>query len=196
MISSLNTYYLIWTFHPRSRTTNGVIIVRTGPPGRNDFEAWFEALQAQVSAVGHPLCFLMASMMEAVQRTFQVTLQCQELINDIESRTGYNPWLPVHEIGIEPMGVGELSQASKNIGVVLVSLEDFARHVKLLRDATDRAERGGFVDLLGDDGVGMASAVHILREQMSDWAVRIDYLRERAKNQLPVYCSGEIGKEG
>lgn len=186
MISSLNTYYLIWTYHPRSRTTNGVILVRTGAPGRDDFEAWFEALQAQVSAVGHPLCLFIASAMEALQRTFQVTLQCHGLISDIEARTGYSPWLPAHGAGFEPMGVGELFEASRNIGVVLVSLEDFARHVKLLRAAIDRAGGGGFVDLLGDDGVGMASAVHILREQMRDWGVRIDYLRERAKNQLSV----------
>jgi len=128
--------------------------------------------------------------MQVMPQIWRATLRCNAFINETEARTGYNPWLPAR--GVAEFGLEELILASRGVGTVLVTLEDFERHVKLLRAVMDSAEKGGFVELGGEDGAGVQESMHYLTAQMADCAVRLAYLRERGKNQLPV-VSGHCG---
>ncbi|KAK0708424.1 hypothetical protein B0H67DRAFT_556910 [Lasiosphaeris hirsuta] len=82
----------------------------------------------------------------------------------------------------------KITVASRNIGAVLVHLEDDARQLRALQRATDSLCRAGFANMPSCSGEAteVLSAIQALRQQMDSWEVRVDYLRERAKNQLAV----------
>ena len=92
-MASLNTYFLTWTYHPKTKSTTALIIIRTEPGGRNDWEDWFTTLRLQTKVVEHALCLFLTSMVEVMQRIYKNTLQCHAFINETGTRTGYNPWL-------------------------------------------------------------------------------------------------------
>jgi Mg2+ and Co2+ transporter CorA len=97
---------------------------------------------------------------------------------------------------MEPLTTQSLNQvtnASRKIGAVLVHLEDDARQLRVLQRAVDSLCRAGFANMsipggCSDAGLGaeVLSAIQTLQQQMDSWEVRVDYLRERAKNQLTV----------
>jgi len=187
------TYCVIWAFSPKTQTTSGVIVTRPDTSAKTaHVDHWWQALQSQAAIARHPLCLFLVSAMEAVERTFRGTMLCQGRINHLERLTGFNPWnlglSRLTELESVPMSLEELSLSSRGMGAVMVSLEDFSRQARLLRQATEHATRLGIIDLVPESSViaDVTSAINLLQQQMASWEVRIDYLRERAKNQLTV----------
>jgi len=74
----------------------------------------------------------------------------------------------------------------RGVRTVLVTLKDFKRHIKLLRAIVDSAKKGGFIKLRGEDRAGVQESIHYLAAQIADCAVKLAYLREKGKNQLPI----------
>ncbi|KAK5657235.1 hypothetical protein OQA88_3294 [Cercophora sp. LCS_1] len=75
------------------------------------------------------------------------------------------------------------------MGAVLVSLEDYARLLRLLRQAADHVHRSDVAANVTSDVaevMDVAAAVHLLEQQMTAWEGQVGHLRERAKNQLTI----------
>jgi hypothetical protein len=188
MVSSF-THCIAWTYSPQSQTTCGVVIIRPDVlRGQNDAEYWIQALDMQLAVVKHPLCLFLAYAMQTMDQTYQGSLICQAQINHIEKITGYNPWSRDSDGDPTPITLDELSLASRNIGAVSVSLADYLRQIQLLQQATEALGSSGFTEDSSSvpESANVAAALHVLLQQVNSWEVRIEYLRERAKNQLTV----------
>lgn len=192
MVSSY-AYCVVWTFCTQSQTTSGVIIVRPDHPRPDPYEQWWQVLTTQTGSVRHPLWPFLVSALQSMEETYRNTAECQAHINQVESLTRFNPWTQGRPPSSPPpMELDDLSRLSRNIGSVMISLEDCMRQVKLLQHTTESYQRSGFVD----EGVNITPAVHILQQQMDSWGIRLQYLSERAKNQVSVVSHSDHQQEG
>ena len=216
------TYCLAWTYSQQTQITSGVMILRPGNHlGRIDFEEWFQALEMQIPIARHPLCLFLVSTMQTMHLATVGAQGAQSLINDIEWRTGFYPWTPfyrrrflnrttTHDVEDDDassperrnflpsstvpsnMTLDELSLSSRNIGAILVFMEDHFRQIKALQTAADAfAEPGVGVhdsSALAAEEESIRVALRLLRQQMDSAYMRLNYLRERGKNQLTVVC--------
>jgi hypothetical protein len=187
-IVSWYAYCVVWTYCPRLQSTSGVLFVCHQILDRSHAEQWCRALEMQVAVIQHPLCLFLSYSMQALEQAYQGSLKCQAQITHIESLTGFNPWSRDAGDDLIPASLDEISLASRNIGAVLVSLEDHLRQVNLLQQAVESLERSGFTGVLTGlpESADVMSALHALRQSMNSWELRFEYLRERAKNQLTV----------
>jgi hypothetical protein len=189
---SIYSYCVIWSHCPQSQATSGVIIIRSDTAWLSEhFQNWWQALESQVGIIKHPLCLLVVSVMEASQYMFQEIDKCRSRIHRLEHLTGYNPWPKYPSASSQNDGalhVDELSLSSRDIGAVLVSLEDHTRQLTVLQRATDSVERAGLLAPASGSSQAMdvSSAMHVLRQQMDSSQTFINFLRARAKNQLTV----------
>ncbi|KAK4110295.1 hypothetical protein N656DRAFT_288020 [Canariomyces notabilis] len=190
---SIYSYCVIWSYCPQSQATSGVIINRSDTAWLSEhFQDWWQALDSQIGIIKHPLCLLVASIMEASQYMSQEIRKCRARIHRLEHLTGYNPWIKnpaaasSHHDGT--LNVDELSLASQDIGAVLVTLEDHARQLTVLRRATGSVDRAGILAPSSgfSQAMDVSSAMHVLRQQMDSSQTFVDFLRARAKNQLTV----------
>ncbi|KAK4214941.1 hypothetical protein QBC37DRAFT_481888 [Rhypophila decipiens] len=87
-------YCLIWTYIHQTQTTNAVMIARPGDHlGRIDFDQWFSVLGTHTSLAQHPLCLFLTTIMQTMHVATAGAQGAQALINDIEWRTGFYPWM-------------------------------------------------------------------------------------------------------
>ncbi|KAK0648840.1 hypothetical protein B0T16DRAFT_389005 [Cercophora newfieldiana] len=187
-------YSVIWTYHPRTQSTSGVILVRpkTSHNVRTDLEPWWEALRFQAGIIKHPLCLFIVTAMQVHHARTHGSLESQGQISHIERMTGFSPWShETHDTNkpVDPVSVGldELSLASRTIGAVLVSLEDHVRQLRSLRKAVEAYTQAGFTNVSSvKESADVVLALQVLSQHMDAWEIRLDYLQGRARNQLTV----------
>ncbi|KAM7217122.1 hypothetical protein V8F06_007521 [Rhypophila decipiens] len=214
-------YSLVWTYSHKSQTTNAVIIVRPEDHlGRIDFDQWFRILGFHVSFARHPLCLFLTTLMQTMHVATAGAKGAQALINEIEWKTGFYPWMPVsraHHLDqarareerdaelfsstvrryeavdsfVSKTTVDELSIASRNVGAVLVMLEDHSRQLKQLQLAIDafangEFQSGGAESQQEEEEESVRQALRIYSQQIDSCNMRLHYLRERGKNQSTV----------
>ncbi|KAK4187035.1 hypothetical protein QBC35DRAFT_532845 [Podospora australis] len=194
LMASSYTYCAVWTYNPQTQTTDAVIISRSRYPDR--LEKFLDALQNQTGIVEHPLCLLMALVMEAVGHASVNGVDCQGQILKIEKVTGFNPWLcssepPVSSSQDMPMTLSQATQAFRTMGTVLVLLEDHQLHISSLWSLIGSLKEAGLFNESCGGGDLMVSAdlavgLHAIEQQMAHWENRITYLKERGRNQLHV----------
>ncbi|KAK3312701.1 hypothetical protein B0H66DRAFT_379109 [Apodospora peruviana] len=195
------TYCVAWAYCPRLKTTSGIVVVRREYDlGQIDFEHFCQTLEQQIATARHPLCLVLVSAMQTVDLASEASSSCQALINQVEVLSGFNPWSALspsrrhlsreRSPAATSLTIDELSLASRNIGTILVFLEDNVRQINLLKQATesfmDASSILGMVDDAESERLEVLSALHVLRQQMDSSKIRLDYLRERGKNQFTV----------
>lgn len=220
-------YCVIWTYSPHRKTTNAVMLVRPEDHlGRVDFDQWLNVLAMQTSLAHHPLCLFLATIMQTMQVATAGAKGAQALINDIEWKTGFYPWMPVStpynlvrghiirerlpDIGSlagdglvstslpeshrlipsnsspSNMTLDELSIASRNIGAVLVMLEDHTRQLKQLQLAIEAFTSNKTNPSSEEEEESITQALRLIGQQIESYIMRLHYLRERGKNQSTV----------
>lgn len=193
-MASSFTYSIVWTYRVSTQSTSGVMVMRHKDISGRHFELWWDALCAQATIARHPLCPFLALTMQTMQVASRGTLECQGQVASVEIMTGFGPF---HGAGTDPGGqptlliqlpLDKVTLASRNVGAMLVLLEDDARQLRCLQRITDSLAQAGYVNIPGSVGEAaeVATAVGILRQQMDSGEILINYLRERAKNQLTV----------
>ncbi|KAM7187685.1 hypothetical protein V8F33_011069 [Rhypophila sp. PSN 637] len=216
-------YGLIWTYLHQTQTTNAVIIVRPEDHlGRIDFDQWFSVLGSHTSLAQHPLCLFLSTIMQTMHVATAGAQGAQALINDIEWRTGFYPWMPIsrpqylvrrqdqeeRDPGLftsssqirrlmpsnnfaSDMTLDDLSIASRNIGAVLVMLEDHFRVLQQLQLAirafnNTHPRAGGAEAQQEEEEESVQQALRLYSQQIDSCNMRLHYLRERGKNQSTV----------
>ncbi|KAM7185673.1 hypothetical protein V8F20_011697 [Naviculisporaceae sp. PSN 640] len=225
-------YCLIWAYSPQTKHTDAVMLVRPEDHlGKIDFGQWLSALALQTSLAHHPLCLFLTTIMQSMHVATAGAKGAQALINDIEWKTGFYPWMPVpmpyylirghvarehsssatdliagHDMGSSShqkqrfipstnhprnLTLDELSIASRNIGAVLVMLEDHCRQLKQLQLAIEaftntKRKTSPHSEEEEEEIESIGQALRLITQQIESYNMRLHYLRERGKNQSTV----------
>ena len=200
-MASSYAYSIVWTYRVATQRTSGVVVMRHKNIAGRDFELFWESLQNQTGIARHPLCPFVALAMQTMDTVYRGTLESQGQVASVEFLTGFSPF---HIDGTSSgyntttanpqkpsdtdRSLETITISSRKVGAVLVHLEDDARQLRSLQRATDSLVQAGFPAIPNHTGEAaeVASAIQTLRQQMGSWEIRINYLRERAKNQLTV----------
>jgi hypothetical protein len=207
-----DAFKVIWAYDSTTFKTDGVIITRDTDRGRKAFTEFVSILSDSLQMISHPHLLLFVGIVQTTGFIETSVRAQRQSIRGVESQTGLHPWhtSPARKVsGSEE--IEKLSDMSQHMSATLVQLEHLMHRVKQLQramtgvqnwqDLLGRQERmpGGFRHEPQSCVQSMDEALYVLLSRIDSTQLHIDYLRERAKNQLRVVrwstCKFKDGSE-
>jgi hypothetical protein len=196
-----DAFKVIWAYDSTTLTTNGIIIVRDTERGQKAFTEFVSILSECLQMIPHPLLLLFVGIVQTTGFIETSVRAQRQSIRGVEYQTGLHPWRtsPPRKIsGSEELE--KLSEMSQHMSATLVQLEHLMHRIKQSKsaisgvqnrqDLLDRQRHEcmpcGFRDEYQSPVQSMDEALYVLLSQIDSGELHIDYLRERAKNQLRV----------
>ncbi|KAH0543961.1 hypothetical protein FGG08_001728 [Glutinoglossum americanum] len=188
-------YWLLWSYDPSTLSTNAVFLSYPSPNGNASYPAIRARLERHKAFVGHPLFLALATTLYAIPYVDSFLREQQRRVLDIERYTGFShyyidrPRLQVKDAGEE---LDRLSDLSRSASSILVGLADMVQHIHVSDAMANAVLNSSLIEDAQSVGVVVSSEremkniMSILGPQLKETHVAVEYLKERARNQLAV----------
>ncbi|KAI9692916.1 MAG: hypothetical protein M1822_004911 [Bathelium mastoideum] len=188
-------YWMLWSYESATLSTNALLISRISPGGRATYPFVHARIQRYSNLAGHPLFLAVATAIERTTYIDKFLREQHRRIGRTEQHTGFSHFYidtPQHHTENAEETLARLSDQSRSASSVLVGLADMMQHLQLSTSVVDAflsySLTGNMqgIDSIVRQDAAIKSIGSVLRPQVKERFGYVNYVKDRAQNQLTV----------
>lgn len=196
-----SAHWILWTYDTEESSTNALLLSRDSPGGPAAYPMVHTHLERYSSLSGHPLFLALVFALERIAYVDRFLKEQHKRIGRVEKYTGFSHFhidKPLHPIRDAEEELAQLSELSRLASSVLSGLADMMQHLQSSETMLNAILSFSLpTSMSGIDGIvtrdtEIKHIAKLLDPQLKQRSGYLNYIKQRAENQLTVVCTTPI----